>query len=175
LPEFVTEYRLHTFYIRLGATLPLTTEKKRVAMTGIMRKLTWLILFATVACSSPMASSDQVRVVGTIAGFNLNGPRIDVPDTVAAGQTFTVEVTTYGNGCTSEGDTEVRLQPQRAVVTPYDVQRRAEGVVCPDILNVFRHRATLRFEQPGVARVTIQGIQEPSGEVITVERTVLVR
>ncbi len=140
-----------------------------------MRKLVWFFLLSTVACSSLMVPTDEVRVIGTIAGFRAGDPHIHVPDTVPAGQPFNVEVTTYGNGCTSEGDTDVRLQPLHAVVTPYDIKRRTEGVVCPDILNVFMHRATLRFEQRGTARVTIQGTEEPSGAVITLERTVIVR
>lgn len=141
-----------------------------------MRQLTWCILFRTVACSSILNPVGQERVIGAIAGFNQNDPRIEVPGTVARGQQFQVEVTTYGSGCTSKGETEVRIQGLSAVITPYAFEKSGgRKVVCPDILNAFRHVATVRFEQPGTARVVVQGRQQPSGEVIAAERTVVVQ
>lgn len=98
---------------------------------------------------------------------------VQIPDTVAAGEAFTATVRTYGGGCNKKGDTKVEVNDLHATVTPFDV--RIESNVCTDILKVFQHTATLRFEKAGTAGVVVQGRKQPGNQVVTVKRTVVVR
>lgn len=112
------------------------------------------------------------RVIGTI-DFHQDPVRIEVPPAVAAGVPFAVRLVTYGNGCVEKGDTEVRVEGMAAVVTPYDLVLR--GQPCVEILRMHEHTAWLRFDAPGRARVAVRGRREPSGEIVTFERSVDVR
>ena len=102
---------------------------------------------------------------------------IRVPESVARGQAFAVEVTAYGGDCVSKGDTEARVDGLSAEVTPYDweVTRLPPRTGCSIAIRPHEHIASLRFDQAGTGRVVIHGRRKPSGEVITVERQVKVR
>lgn len=152
----------------------------------------WLCLFvpALFACSSATApdadsSADtrelangvvQERRVGTISHY-ADPVRIEVPESVARGESFVVKVTTYGGGCIAKGDTDVQTEGLDVRVTPYDWEtvRMPPNTVCTMELRLYQHTATLRFDQPGTARITIRGREKPSGQVLTVERKVTVR
>lgn len=133
---------------------------------------------STFSCSSGTAPEEEQRV-GLIAGFNQDDPRIQVPDTVDAGDSFLVEVSTYGNGCYRQGETEVEANGSSAVVTPWDYVD-VSGRACPDILLEFLHQATIRFDLPGTRTVTVVGRERTSqapiaGEPLIVHREVVVR
>ena len=130
-------------------------------------------VYIAAAC---IPSTEPVRFeeeIGFIKGFNLDDPRVVVPDTVDLGEPFTVTVTTYGGGCVSKGCTAVSAEGLLATVMPYDVM--AQQGVCTAILISFEHEAILQFDQTGVARVVIRGRQAPSGEVISEEQSIIVR
>lgn len=116
----------------------------------------------------------EVRVLGTIAGYNAGDPYVEVPANAERGVPFAVAVRTYGNGCYRAGNTEVRVVGPAAVeVAPYDFTR--VGGVCTDILKGSTHRATVRFDAAGPARVRVRGRRAPGGADLVVERDVLVR
>ena len=125
------------------------------------------------ACSS-VTEPREVRVLGEIAGYNADDPRVAVPSTAERGVPFPVSVVTYGNGCYRAGDTEVRaVGPSAVEVAPYDFTRA--GGVCTDILNGSTHTALVRFDVAGPARVRVRGRRPGSRAEIVVEREVLVR
>lgn len=132
--------------------------------------LTSLLAFA-LACGASPQDVDQTRVLGTIAGFTAEDPRIQI---TTAGREATVAVTTYGGGCDSQGDTEAEVSDLEAVVTPYDYARRP-GASCTRLLRTFRHETTIRFERSGLARVIVQGLEAPSGDTLRAERSVSVQ
>ncbi|TVR60216.1 MAG: hypothetical protein EA422_14185 [Gemmatimonadales bacterium] len=144
--------------------------------------LTVFLLLAS--CSSPVelvGPDDEGRVLGAIEHYG-DPARIEVPSHVSAGEPFTVTVTTYGGGCVSQGEVEVSLSGRQATVSPYDYDVRADrrvtlppNTICTAVLQHFTHEAELRFDHAGPARVTIRGQRRPSGEVISVNRTVLVQ
>jgi hypothetical protein len=68
------------------------------------------------------------------------------------GTGFTVQVTTYGNGCYRKGETEVAVSGNVATVTPWDYVDLGAGA-CPDILLTFVHEATVAFPEAGSASV----------------------
>lgn len=139
-----------------------------------MRSITFAAVTLLLGCSSA-TQPDETRVLGAIAGYNQDDPRIEiVPGTASV----TVRVTTYGNGCYGEGPTEVDVRGREAVILPYDYTA-PPGTPCFDILNSFSHEAIVRFDGPGAARILVRGIdgstasaRNPRGDTITVERVV---
>jgi hypothetical protein len=127
--------------------------------------------------ASPGGSPDRVQVLGAIAGFNHDDPRITVTQQDGA---VTVRVTTYGGGCHSKGPTHVQVQGMEALVIPYDYTA-PPGTPCTLILLGFVHEATLRFDGRGTGRVRVRGMDHstisaanPRGDTITVERSIAV-
>jgi hypothetical protein len=137
-----------------------------------MTRLILLGLGLVVLGCSSLTGPGRERVIGTLEHHG-DSVVVSVPDTVAAGEAFTVAVRTYGGGCMEKGDTEVEVRGLRATVTPYDI--RVEADVCTAILKLFEHTATLHFEGAGTAEVVMRGRKEPEGEILTVGRTVVVR
>lgn len=139
-----------------------------------MRSILLLGVFAA-ACSSA-AEPDRVRVMGSIAGYVEGDPHVEV---VAATGVVTVRVTTYGNGCYSQGPTEVIVNGREALVTPWDYT--LTGTACIDILRVLTHVITVPFGAPGPARIMVRGLDlsrasatAPRGDTILVAYPVTV-
>lgn len=129
-----------------------------------------LISILLLACSSAATSPDEVRVLGAIAGYNADDPRIDI---VTAPGSATVRVTTYGGGCHTKGETEVLLRRREAVITPYDYTAPA-GTICTLQLVWFSHETTIDFESSGPARIVVRGADHRQRGTITVERAVVI-
>lgn len=131
--------------------------------------VTALILVAT-GCTA-LLGPGETRRLGVI-DFYQDPVVIAVPDTVQAGAAFEVSVRTYGGGCITKGDTETQVEGLTAEVRPYDLHSGAE--VCTDELRIFDHRATLAFEQAGLAEVRFHGREMPADSVVTIVRSVVV-
>lgn len=136
------------------------------------------VLPLALACAGTTATApDQGRRLGAIAGFKPNDPNVTV---VAEGRTVTVSVTTYGGGCESKGETEVTVEGLFAVVSPYDYTSTTT-VACPDILKSFVHSTTIQFAGPGMAQITVRGLEggirtvNRPGDTLSVVRTVELR
>lgn len=135
--------------------------------------LTFSLLAAAAGCDSFLGPGGQ-RAVGIIEGLEDGAPRIEVPATVGAGQDFTVAVhTLWHNGCARKGETAVEYDGASATVTPYDVV--TEGEVCTQAVQQFTHTATLRFSQPGTARVHVRGRASRTEGVTIITREVTVQ
>jgi hypothetical protein len=122
------------------------------------------------------AGTDRVRMLGAIAGYNNDDPRITI---AATGRTVVVEVTTYGGGCHSRGETEVSRTGMTAEIVPYDYTA-PPGTPCTMQLLSFRHTAAIEFDQAGTATIRVRGIdgssrsaQDVGGTEIVVERKVV--
>lgn len=102
---------------------------------------------------------------------------VEIPNAVSRNTDFSVTVSTFGNGCVDEGDTEVTTSGSHAEIRPFDifVTHAPRNYSCADILRTHIHGATLRFSQAGLATVHIRGRDDPGGEVIVVERQVTVQ
>lgn len=152
---------------------------------------------ALAACQSPTGGEGR-RVVGIIevgtaaasvsaaasmapAGdsYAPSAPLM-LPDTVAAGAAFTATITTTGpNGCWRASDVVKVAGEAQVTLTPYDLAP-APGAVCPDAPVTLPRTVELRFDQPGVARVRLEGRRVTAGAsgegvATAVERTVVVR
>jgi hypothetical protein len=130
----------------------------------IVRWLTWIAGLVLVGCSS-LAEPNATTVLGTITGFNQDDPRIGV---ATAGRAVTITVTTYGNGCYSQGPTQSHTTGMTVSITPYD---RVAGRVCTDILQSFVHAATVEFPAAGSVLIRVRG-RDIAGDTVAFERTV---
>ncbi|HEU4562711.1 MAG TPA: hypothetical protein VFS20_33080 [Longimicrobium sp.] len=141
-----------------------------------MKKLSFGLLAMLAACQSdPTGAGETTRRLGTVE-FHADPVRIVAPATVQAGVPFTVQVTTYGGGCVTQGDTEAAVTGSEAQVTVYDMvyePRPNEG--CTMELRMFEHTATLQFAQAGPATLRVRGWKEPAGQEITLTRQIVVQ
>ena len=114
-----------------------------------------------------------------VTGRMAEGQAITLPQEVLAGTSFDVEFNTGGGdrGCYRPTKPRVLQTASRAEVEPRVFINANEGVVCDDIYITYTHRATLRFDQPGVATVVVKGIREDVSppDTLLFERTVLIR
>ena len=129
------------------------------------------------SCSNPEAVTGQGRELlrGAIEFFG-DPVEITAPDAVTAGAPFAVTVTTYGNGCVALGETRVTVSGLTVVVEPFDwVAQQPPGAACPEQLILFSHLATVEIVERGTATLRVRGRREPGGELLEVERSIVVR
>lgn len=102
---------------------------------------------------------------------------IHVPETVTVATEFEVTVRSYGGGCIDQGDTEVSVVGRSASVRPHDhfVTHLPENYGCTRELRLYTHRAVLRFDERGLAAVTVHGRVHPGDSAIAVMRDVNVQ
>lgn len=137
-----------------------------------MRLLLTAVAVFAIACSQP-TGPERVRTLGVVVHYD-DGPELTVPDTVTRGETFLVEVVTFGSRtCHEFADTEVEMTQTVAIVAPYDNEVRWKD--CDDVLVWRLHTAALRFDAFGDARIIIRGREEPSGREIEITRDIVVR
>ena len=138
----------------------------------ILRLLACTSLLATAACPGIAGLTERWQRQPAYLVDDQEA-RVMVPARVNAGASFQVNVTTYGGGCERQGETEVSVSQgtRTADVTPYD-ETNVAAEVCTDILKMFSHTATIRFEQPGTAVVRVHGLRLQDKAPVTVTRTV---
>ena len=125
---------------------------------------------------------EESRVLGVFVGPSSDFDRaIEGPDTVRAGETFTVTITTGGGGCERVGDEGVLLAERDAIVMVYDfTSANRPGVICTEELKALRHEVPLTFSKPGEAVIRVWGRKQtrtspPYGEPTVIERRLVVR
>lgn len=82
-------------------------------------------------------------------------PQPAIPETVTAGVPAEISFRTVGDDCVRGGDTKVQTSDRAVVVTPFDTLVWARGGYCPQPLNMFEHRATVVFDEPGTAEIVL--------------------
>jgi hypothetical protein len=132
------------------------------------RALTIFVLLIVTSCA------ENTVTMGVIE-FTQNDPvTIDLPETVDHAEDFQVIVRTYAGGCEREkSSTNVRISNLEALITPYNINTNDRD--CTADLIFLDHVATLNFDQPGTATVTVRGRSRTQGGTIDVVRTVTVR
>lgn len=112
------------------------------------------LLLVLAGCES-LTGPSAMRVLGTLA-YVEDEPEVVVPDSVEAGQPFTVTViTTWPDGCASHDDTEVRATGTEVHVIPWDLL--SEGDDCPAEPQRFEHTVQLSRATPATLALTVHG------------------
>lgn len=92
---------------------------------------------------------------------------LEAPDTVDAGERFTVRFSTYGlNGCYSAAETALELDEARAVLTPFDYRIVDGDISCAAAIVRLRHEATFAFSRAGEAVIEIHGSELGGSEAV---------
>lgn len=105
---------------------------------------------------------------------------VAAPDTVLAGDPFTVTVTTIGaNGCWQPTDASLELDEAAAVITPYDAVLSGPDIGCTDALKDLPHQVRVRFTRRGEAVLRVRGRRVTgsdftAGEEVVVEKRIQV-
>ena len=121
-------------------------------MSSLFRGLAVLLAATAGACDG--WSSEPAVVV-----FRSDTAIVSVPERVRAGERFTVSFTLFESGC--RGDTvrtKVRVRGRTAEIRPR--QGPASPEPCPAMLIIRSRTATLRFDTPGEAVVSLVGLRE---------------
>lgn len=140
-------------------------------MIQVLRLLSLVVAVSAVAgCSGSLDPTGGKRL-GVIS-FYSDPIVVQAPDTVQAGTGFAVKVRTYGNGCISEDGTEVRVEASVVEVRPFDIHSGA--ALCPDILNMFDHRATVTLAESGSFEIRFIGMAMPGDSTVTIVSSVVV-
>lgn len=138
-------------------------ERPRAAAHHLGRMVVLLTAAASLGCNEVWPG--ERRVVGNIDFSAGGGPQI--PETATAGVPQVITFYTYGGGCHEGGDTEVDIDGQTAVVTPYDYLDVPLDGVCTLQLKTFEHSAVVVFRRPGPARIVLRYSSDfgsPSGD-----------
>jgi hypothetical protein len=126
--------------------------------TVLRLQLSFLTIAAAVsACGVP--SNEPAVVV-----FRSDTAQIAVPERVRAGDRFTVSFAVFEGGCRDDTvRTHVRVRGRIAEIHPRVGRPSPEP--CPAMLSIVRRTATLRFDEPGEAVVSLVGLREgPPGD-----------
>lgn len=108
-------------------------------------------------------------------GFGGDSALVVVPATARVGVPLTVEVRSWGGGCTERDSTGVIVNGLTADVRPF-VREPApsRNAVCPAILKQFTHTAAVTFARTGSALVRVHGQRDSDGQALTITRAVTV-
>ena len=142
-----------------------------------------LLIVAVLAALSP-ACDDTLEPAAKHEGPGLLIYRDDtthvfMPETVMAGETFTIFFSTIGLPCTTEtARTETKIEGNVIDIRPFDVT--SFGGVCNDVLHALEHRVEVRLRDIGVGTVRVIGSQRGSGSgwrrrSAQLEKSVIVR
>ena len=135
-------------------------------------------LLALAACANPTTSDREwKRVPGVISIYQdrETPDALVIPDTVAAGASFTAQVTTFGSGsCTRADGATVQAEGSVAEIAPFDLDVVSGSGACTNDLRAFPRDVQLRLTVPGEALVRVRGTNI-FGAPTTLERRIFVR
>jgi hypothetical protein len=140
------------------------------------------LLALTIASATVLAACDDNA--GFLAGkvlrpaalaFYGDSVAVTVPDSARVGVPFTVQVRSFGDGCTEQGQTGIAVSGRRVDVRPLVREPGpASQAVCPAILLTFTHSASVTISESGTATIVVHGRSEPGASSVSVTRTLRV-
>lgn len=122
-----------------------------------MRWATLLFVFVTACAGDEDGFVVDLGVITSSFESDF-GPSIEHPAVAQAGADVEVTVYTYGDDCTWAKRTDVEVRGLNAVIRPFD--ESAVDSFCGDVVLRYPHTASIRFEQPGTATITVFGYAE---------------
>ncbi|WP_423928229.1 hypothetical protein [Candidatus Palauibacter sp.] len=139
----------------------------------------------TAGCGELFRPGDEEVMAALVmagSGWPYDTSAVTTPDTVNVNELFPVTVQTYHTCLLEEGRTRIDVDGLHATITPY--KRYFGPGSCPDFLAAPIRTVDLHFAAPGIARVTVVGLdgirypyeqRENPANVIHVSRKVVVR
>lgn len=121
---------------------------------------------------------DSILLPANIVSTFLPGDTLAVvtPAVARVGVPFTIDIRSWGGGCTERDSTTVRVSGRTAEVRPL-VREPAPSrdQACFTIIKQFTHTAAVTLTQAGTATVRVVGRRQDDGRAVTVTRTVTVQ
>lgn len=113
------------------------------------------VVFLAAVIVAGCAGDDFVVETGKLSYDSYyRTPMIAMPESVAVGEPFTVDVSTDGGGCIKAESTELTATDDEADITPYDRRRiPGEHEACDLILVYLHHTVSLSFASPGTKTI----------------------
>lgn len=137
-----------------------------------MRRLLVISSLIPILSCGSLSGPEQRREIGTVFPEG-PGNVLTVPATASAGEPFTVTITTAGSSsCHVRSETEVEIEGDTAVITPYDTFELGN---CTADLEAFDHEVSVTFDDAGAATVIARVRQGSPAEMTELVRTVEVR
>jgi hypothetical protein len=134
-----------------------------------------LLVLGLAATACGLLGPIENRVVGRVELRDGGEPSVVVPGSATPGRPFNVTVLTAGGGCSRQGDTEVVIDSNTAIVTPFDIEIiPRDGAVCPGYLVFYEHVAQVEMPREGEGVVVIRARDFPSDTAIELRHTVTV-
>ena len=106
------------------------------------------------------------------------GSRVDVPQTIVAGQAAIVTVHTFGeDDCVRGAGTNSTVSGATAVIEPFDsvIVQMPSNMACLSLPADIRHSVSLVFSKAGPATIRIVGWSDVQQAEVTVERAIAVQ
>jgi len=116
-----------------------------------------------LSCSVPTGPKEEERI--GVIDFYDDPVVIVVPEMASVGEPFEVSVRTFGNGCMSQGRTEVEAAGLTVRVTPFDIHSGQD--YCADVLRVLEHRVIVTVAVAGVAEIMFRGLAKPADTLVS--------
>jgi hypothetical protein len=140
--------------------------------------LVFVAVAIALACSDPVEPDPRPgwQLLPGILLHNGIPAVMQVPDSVALGQNFSVAFVTFGTGCDEAGETTSTIMGSAIEIMPVDWRQIDPPPSCPDsIVSVFPRAVDVRVDVTGPARVRVHGRREPGGTSVVFAATVQVR
>jgi hypothetical protein len=137
-------------------------------------RATLLFLCATAALSAcDVTSPSNVVREPSILEVDDTPATVTVPASARAGQAFTIRIVTHSlSSCTTKGEVTLGIQGRTADLSPFDLTRTGDDVSCAEVASLLIHEPVIGFAQPGTATINVHGRRMPSGQILTVTRTI---
>ena len=133
-----------------------------------------------LACSSLLACDwltgpEEELVIGVLNAGGVSVGVLEAPDSVVAGEDFTVIVSTFRVGCMRGDGARVRVEGPVATITPFDWEvTPGDGEACPASGGRLPREVRLRLHDSGQGTLRVVG-RRVSGaleEPMTIEQTI---
>ena len=141
------------------------------------------LTFAAITCAALVAGCSDL---GSKPGERVRGPAllvhygdtgtVTLPSSARVGVPVEISVTSFGGGCITKGETDVKVTGLLAEVRPYrhEMVRLRPNTACTSELRIFHHVVQVQFETPGDADVRVFGVTRPGDQAYMVARTLSV-
>lgn len=135
-----------------------------------------LVVIALAGCVEGPTEGGWISVLGVIPPETLHDQALAVPGSARVGVPFSITVATIGSSnCIRPMSASLHVDQLAASVYPFDLRYVGAGANCLDDAVLHPRSATITFQEPGEATVTVVGIHpDVPDQKMVVERVIQV-
>lgn len=130
---------------------------------------------ALTGCADDAGLVPQTVIRPASLVFYGDSADVTVPDTVALGLPIAVAARSFGGGCVGLAQVGVVVRGTRIDVHPMVTEPHpAADIVCPAILRLLTHGASVTYNREGPVTIVVHGRRDPDGGTVSFTRTTVV-